>query len=121
MRIPIAYALSYPRRLSLSLPGLNLAQCSDLSFYEPDYEKFPALSLAFKALRKRGVLPAVLNAANEVAVDAFLDKKIPFLDIAAIVATVMERVQDGSEENLDDILAADKQARKVTEMLIHKG
>jgi 1-deoxy-D-xylulose-5-phosphate reductoisomerase len=112
MRIPIAYALSYPRRLSMSLPELNLAQCSRLEFHEPDYKKFPALALAFKAIRKGGTLPAVLNAANEVAVDAFLDEKIPFLEIAETVATVMEQVQEGSEDSIDDILAADKAARE---------
>jgi len=118
MRIPIAYALSYPRRLPMSLPGLNLAQCSNLEFHDPDYERFPALSLAFTAIRKGGVLPAVLNAANEVAVSAFLDEKISFLDIAATVATVMERVQDGSEDKLGDILAADRQARDVASTII---
>lgn len=118
MRIPIAYALSYPRRLAMSLPGLNLSQCSTLEFHDPDYDRFPALSLAFKAIRKGGVVPAVLNAANEIAVDAFLDKKIPFLDIAATVATVMEQVQDGSEDLIDDILAADTEARQVALALI---
>lgn len=118
MRIPIAYALSYPRRLPMSLPGLNLAQCSNLEFHDPDYERFPALSLAFTAIRKGGVLPAVLNAANEIAVAAFLDEKISFLDIAATVAKVMEQVKDGSEDDLDDILAADRQARDVANALI---
>lgn len=121
MRIPIAYALSYPRRLAMSLPGLNLAQCSNLEFHEPDYEKFPALSLAFKAIKKGGVLPAVLNAANEVAVDAFLNEKIPFLDIAATVATVMEQVQDGSEDSIDDILAADDAARDAATVVIENN
>ncbi len=111
MRIPIAYALSYPRRLKMDLPGLNLAQCSNLEFHKPNYERFPALSLAFLAIEKGGVLPAVLNAANEVAVDAFLNNEISFLDIAATVATVMDRVQDGSEDSISDILAADAQAR----------
>lgn len=118
MRIPIAYALSYPRRLAMPLPGLNLSQCSNLEFHDPDYDRFPALSLAFTAIRKGGVVPAVLNAANEIAVDAFLDKKIPFLDIAATVATVMEQVQDGSEDLIDDILAADTEARQVALALI---
>ncbi len=118
MRIPIAFALSYPRRLPMTLPGLNLAQCSNLQFVDPDYKRFPALPLAFTAIRAGGVLPAVLNAANEIAVDAFLDEKIPFLDIAATVATVMKRVQDGSEDKLDDILAADRLAREVATQLI---
>ncbi len=79
MRIPIAFALSYPRRLPMTLPGLNLAQCSNLQFVDPDYKRFPALPLAFTAIRAGGVLPAVLNAANEIAVDAFLDEKFPSL------------------------------------------
>ncbi len=118
MRIPIAYALSYPRRLAMSLPGLNLAECSNLEFHDPDFIRFPALGLAFTAIKKGGVGPAVLNAANEVAVDAFLGGKIPFLEIARTVATVMELVQDGSEECVDDILAADRQARNAATMLI---
>lgn len=119
MRIPIAYALSYPRRLKMDLPGLDLAQCSNLEFHKPDYERFPALSLAFQAIEQGGVLPAVLNAANEVAVAAFLDMKISFLDIAATVATVMGRVQDGSEDSLSDILAADAQARTEATAIIN--
>jgi 1-deoxy-D-xylulose-5-phosphate reductoisomerase len=119
MRIPIAYALSYPRRLPMSLPGLKLSQCSNLEFHDPDYERFPALSLAFTAIRKGGVCPAVLNAANEIAVAAFLDGKIPFLDIAATVATVMGQVQEGSEDSIDDILAADHGARNAATALIN--
>lgn len=118
MRIPIAYALSYPRRLAMDLPGLNLAQCSTLEFHDPDFERFPALSLAFQAIEHGGVLPAVLNAANEVAVAAFLDYEISFLDIAATVATVMEKVASGSEESIDDILQADAQARNVARDII---
>ncbi len=118
MRIPIAYALSYPRRLSMPLPGLNLTQCAHLEFHKPDYQKFKALALAFKAIRQGGVLPAVLNAANEVAVDAFLDKKLAFLEIATTVATVMDQVQTGSEDSLADILAADKAARDAATALI---
>ncbi len=118
MRIPIAYALSYPRRLPMSLPRLNLAQCSKLEFHAPDYDRFPALSLAFKAIRKGGTQPAVLNAANEVAVDAFLEGHISYLDIASIVAKVMDKVQDGSEDSIDDILLADRQAREETSLLV---
>ena len=118
MRIPIAYALSYPRRLKMDLPGLNLAQCSNLEFHEPDYERFPALSLAFDAIEHGGVLPAVLNAANEVAVAAFLAEEISFLDIAATVATVMEKVREGSEGSIDDILHADFLAREEARSII---
>jgi 1-deoxy-D-xylulose-5-phosphate reductoisomerase len=118
MRIPIAYALSYPRRLKMDLPGLNLAQCSSLEFHEPDYERFPALSLAFEAIEHGGVLPAVLNAANEVAVAAFLAAEISFLDIAKTVAKVMEKVQEGSENSIEDILHADFLARKEARYII---
>lgn len=118
MRIPIAYALSYPRRLPMSLPGLDLAACSNLEFHDPDYKRFPALSLAFTAIESGGVMPAVLNAANEIAVDAFLNGKIQFLEIAATVATVMETVQDGSEESVSDILQADRRARDAATALI---
>jgi len=118
MRIPIAYALSYPRRLPMDLPGLNLTQCATLEFHEPDYERFPALSLAFSAIEQGGVLPAVLNAANEVAVSAFLAGEISFLDIAATVSTVMEKVQDGHEDSIDDILHADSKARREARLII---
>lgn len=113
MRIPIAYALSYPKRLPLQLKPLQLSQCSNLEFYEPDYSCFPALGLAFAAIRAGGVAPAVLNGANEVAVAAFLAERIGFLDIARTVETALEKVQDGSDDSLEDILAADATARRV--------
>ncbi len=117
MRIPIAYALSYPERLPLNLNRLNLSQCANLEFVEPDYQRFPALGLAFDALERGGVLPAVMNAANEIAVDAFLNDKIAFPQIAEIVAATMERVNTGSDSVLDDILQADAEARRVAEEL----
>jgi 1-deoxy-D-xylulose-5-phosphate reductoisomerase len=121
MRIPIAYALSYPERLPLALPSLNLAQCARLEFLEPDHLSFPALNLAFHALRAGGVQPAVLNAANEVAVEAFLAGRITFPAIAETVARTMEHVQSGSEDSLDDILAADLGARREAERIVGLG
>jgi len=118
MRIPIAYALSYPKRLPLALKPLQLSQCGNLQFHEPDYERFPALALACHALRQGGVMPAVLNGANEIAVEAFLGGRISFPGIIATVARVMEKVQSGSEDSLDDILAADSRARYEAERLI---
>lgn len=118
MRIPIAYALSYPQRLPLKLQPLSLSQCSNLEFHEPDYACFPALKLAFEAIRAGGVAPAVLNAANEVAVDAFLHEKIRFPQIAATVAETLERVHQGSEDSLEDILAADATARLEATQLV---
>lgn len=118
MCIPIGYALSFPNRLPLELKKLSLAQCGRLDFTEPDYENFPALRLAFTALERGGVAPAVLNAANEVAVAAFLAEKIGFLEIVELVAITLDRVVVGDENKLDDILAADKEARIVTTALI---
>ena len=121
MRIPIAYALSYPDRLPLPLQPLQLSQCANLEFLEPDYLCFPALKLAFEALKRGGVVPAVLNAANEVAVDAFLDSRIRFPEIAETVARTMDIVQQGSEDSLDDILLADSEARVEARKLIEHG
>jgi len=118
MRIPIAYALSYPKRLPLQLKPLQLSQCSNLEFHEPDYTCFPALRLAFEAIRCGGVAPAVLNAANEVAVEAFLADKIRFPEIPRIVTRALERVHEGCEDSLDDILAADAEARRVAGELV---
>lgn len=120
MRIPIAYALSYPERLPLNLNRLNLSQCANLEFVEPDYRRFPALGLAFEALKKGGVLPAVLNAANEMAVDAFLHDKISFPEIAEVVAATMDKVNAGSDAVLDEILFADAEARKIAKEFTKK-
>ena len=111
MKIPIAYALSFPERMSLDLPSLNLGQCGNLQFLEPDYERFPALRLAFEALERGGVSAAVLNGANEVAVAAFLNGQIAFPRISAVVEETMSRVHGGSDVVLDDLLEADRNAR----------
>lgn len=121
MRIPIAYALSYPERLELQLKPLQLSQCANLEFIEPDYKRFPSLQLAFDAIDQGGVAPAVLNGANEVAVEGFLNNRISFPRIAEIVTATMDTVYQGSEENLDDILAADNSARMHAERLIEKS
>ncbi|MBM3225854.1 MAG: 1-deoxy-D-xylulose-5-phosphate reductoisomerase [Candidatus Tectomicrobia bacterium] len=89
MRIPIAYALAYPERLPNQLPSLNLFEVQTLQFYPPDLERFPCLRLAFEAAQSGGTMPAVLNAANEIAVQAFLDGAIPFLGIPAVIETTM--------------------------------
>jgi 1-deoxy-D-xylulose-5-phosphate reductoisomerase len=118
MRIPIAYALSYPKRLSLALKPLQLSQCGNLQFHEPDYARFPALTLAYQALRQGGVMPAVLNGANEVTVEAFLGGRLSFPGIIETVSKVLEKVQNGSEDSLDDIMAADSSARYEAERLV---
>ncbi|HBI13997.1 MAG TPA: 1-deoxy-D-xylulose-5-phosphate reductoisomerase [Desulfobulbaceae bacterium] len=113
MRIPIAYALSYPERLGLGLSRLSLSQCGNLSFAKPDYGRFPALQLAFDALAQGGTKPAVLNAANEIAVEAFLAGRLAFLDIATVVADTLSLASNGDEMDLQAILAADAQARTI--------
>jgi 1-deoxy-D-xylulose-5-phosphate reductoisomerase len=118
MRIPIAYALSYPQRLPLKLNRLALSQCDHLQFEEPDYQRFPALQLSFEALKRGGTAPAVLNSANEEAVEAFLHNRIAFPRIAEVVEESMERVNHGDENILEDILEADREARRVAGNLI---
>ncbi len=118
MKIPISYALSYPDRLELDLRPLQLSMCANLEFLEPDYVSFPALRLAFEAIEAGGVAPAVMNAANEVAVDAFLNARILFPDIAETVARTMDIVQKGSGDSLEDILQADTSARREALRLI---
>ncbi len=120
MRIPIAYALSYPERLPLQLQSLNLSRCASLQFLEPDNDSFPALQLAFTAIRKGGVHPAILNAANEVAVEAFLCTQIDFPQIAETVARTMDIVAEGKDTSLADILQADGEARRVARRLVHE-
>lgn len=118
MKIPIAYALSYPERMPLNLKPLNLWQCANLEFLQPDDDRFPALRLAFEALERGGVSAAVLNAANEVAVEAFLNNQISFPGIPAIVEKTMARIAGGSDTDLNDLLEADKAARLMTYQLI---
>jgi 1-deoxy-D-xylulose-5-phosphate reductoisomerase len=120
MRGPIAYALAYPERLELDLPALDLFASQTLTFLEPDTRRFPCLDLAFAACRTGGTMPAVLNAANEVAVQAFLDNRIPFAAIARLVDQTMQELGSGSATELEAILQADSQARRRAEELIGK-
>ena len=118
MRIPIAYALSYPERLRLNLPRLNLATAQDLSFSRPDFERFPALKLAYQVCKRGGTLPAVLNAANEVAVEAFLARKIRFPEIALVVAETVNHLPSGEAASIAAVLDADLAARMQAESII---
>src|SRR3989338_6907490 len=112
MKIPIQYALTYPKRLSLAGKRLDLAQIKKLDFGEPDFEKFPCLKYAFEAGKAGGTMPAVLNAANEVAVYAFLDGKIGFLDVAKIIKKQMDSHKAIKNPDIYEILEADKKARE---------
>ena len=113
MRTPIAHALAWPRRLASGVTFLDFARLGKLEFQAPDFARFPCLRLAFAALEAGGTAPAVLNAANEVAVQAFLDRRIRFTDIAAVVEHALERVPTSAAEELAAILDGDLQARTV--------
>jgi 1-deoxy-D-xylulose-5-phosphate reductoisomerase len=115
MRIPIAYALAYPERLELDLPRLDFFTVQTLTFQEPDLNRFPCLKLAFAACKAGGTMPAVLNAANEVAVQAFLDNRIPFSGIPRLVNLAMEEHALDPAAELEAILEADAWARRRTE------
>ena len=117
MRIPIAHALAWPQRLATQAPRLDLTQIARLSFMAPDEVRFPALRLAREALQAGAGAPSVLNAANEVAVAAFLARKIGFLDIAAIVEDVMQKLGAPPVPDLDAVLALDEAARIVATTL----
>ena len=112
MKVAIAYALSYPQRLPLHQPLPQFDASQSLTFEKPDLEKFPCLRLAFEACETGGSLPAVLNAANEVAVQAFLDQSIRFVDIPTVVAQTMDGHDTIAEPDLADILEADRWARQ---------
>ncbi|HEY1267102.1 MAG TPA: 1-deoxy-D-xylulose-5-phosphate reductoisomerase [Candidatus Binatia bacterium] len=112
MRIPIAYALSYPRRLQATWPRLELTELSELNFLPVEKKRYPALGLAFEALAAGGTMPAVLNAANEVAVAAFLDKRIGFRDIHRVIAATMEAHAPFHAGDVREILETDRWARE---------
>lgn len=118
MKTPIAYALSYPERLCLDLPALDLCQLGRLNFYPPDMARFRCLALAYRALRAAGTAPAVLNAANEIAVDAFLCRRIDFLAIADIIEHVLSQHEPLPLTHLDQVLAADAWAREAARSVI---
>jgi 1-deoxy-D-xylulose-5-phosphate reductoisomerase len=112
MTTPIAVALAWPQRMATSTARLDLARMGTLTFEAPDPERFPALRLAEAALKAGGAAPTILNAANEVAVELFLDRRIGFLDIAALVERVLERLGDQPLHALADVMAADSAARR---------
>ncbi|WP_298099401.1 1-deoxy-D-xylulose-5-phosphate reductoisomerase [Brevundimonas sp.] len=123
MKTPIAYALAWPDRIVWNAPRLDLAALGRLTFEAPDDERFPALKLARQALEAGGVAPIVFNAANEVAALAFLDRRLGFLNIAAVVADTLSRVtasgvDSGSDDACDAALAVDAQARRMAESII---
>lgn len=120
MRIPIAYALTYPQRLVNHLPALDLVKVGGLEFYKPDTKKFPCLAIARQAGLDGGTAPAVLNAADEVTVNAFLLKKIRFTDIPKAIERVLNRHKVIVRPSLENIMQADQWARTETENIIER-
>jgi len=121
MRHPIQYALTYPRRLKAKLEPFDLVASSPLQFSPPDTERFPCLGLAYDALAEGGAAPAVLNAANEVAVASFLAGRSAFGDIPAVIRGALDRHRGAPAATLEDILAADRLARKTAADLLASG
>jgi 1-deoxy-D-xylulose-5-phosphate reductoisomerase len=115
MRIPIAHALAWPQRMTTNCERLDLAQIGCLEFHEPDQQNFPATAIARAAIAAGGASPAIMNAANEVAVAAFLAGKIGFLDIVRLVEKVLEHYAPAAPQNIDDIMAVDGEARRYAE------
>jgi 1-deoxy-D-xylulose-5-phosphate reductoisomerase len=115
MRIPIAHTLAWPERMATPSPRLDLAAVARLEFEEPDLVRFPALRLARDVLKTGGGCPAILNAANEIAVEAFLQRRIGFLDIASTVAEVLDMLGTPPAETLDDVVALDQAARRAAD------
>ncbi|MBL8509241.1 MAG: 1-deoxy-D-xylulose-5-phosphate reductoisomerase, partial [Chitinimonas sp.] len=121
MRTPIAYGLAWPERIDAGVTALDLFQIARLDFEQPDTARFPCLALAFEALRMAGAAPAVLNAANEVAVAAFLAGTLGFADIARLNEQVMQQVSpDFDADTLEGLIAADAAARDVADAWISR-
>lgn len=119
MRTPIAYALGYPNRLESGVSSLDFFKIGQLDFEKPDTEKFPCLRLAFECLKMGGTAPAILNAANEIAVDAFLNHKIGFRDIPVMIESVLEQSDIHPASTLEVVIEADRQARQLATTWMH--
>jgi 1-deoxy-D-xylulose-5-phosphate reductoisomerase len=115
MRTPIAHALAHPERIEAGVGALDLFRIGRLDFTAPDFTRFPALRLGYRALREGGTSPATLNAANEIAVAAFLQGRLPFLAITAVIEAVMDELPPRPLASLDDVLHADTAARRQAE------
>jgi 1-deoxy-D-xylulose-5-phosphate reductoisomerase len=121
MRGPISYALFFPERTPGGFPAFELSKVGKLEFLPPDEDRFPCLRLGYEAGRAGGTMPAAMNAANEVAVNAFLEEKIPFPAIARVIEAVMVRHAPVDISSLEVVLSADSWARKETEEILKKG
>lgn len=120
MRLPIQYAFSYPKRIASSFDRLDFTQMTTLTFEQPDTEKFRCLALAYEALNQGGNMACIVNAANEIAVSAFLKEKISFVDISKLIEQTMNKVFFIKNPTYDDYVDTDTEARKIAEYLITK-
>ncbi len=120
MRIPIAHAMAWPERFDSGAAPLNIFDVKHMDFEQPDLKRFPCLRLAIEAVEAGGIMPAVLNAANEIAVAAFLDEKVRFTDIPFIIERSMHQFEADSADTLDIVLAADSKAREVAERIVEE-
>jgi 1-deoxy-D-xylulose-5-phosphate reductoisomerase len=118
MRVPIAYALHHPERVDVPVPMLDLTQVGSLTFEAPDLEAFPSLALAFAAARAGGTAPCVLNAANEVAVHAFLNERLGFLGIPAVIEGTLDRLPARPVHSFESLYAADADARRIASEIV---
>ena len=118
MRTPIAHALAYPERIDSGVAQLDLTSMGALQFHKPDYARFPCLALAFEALRAGGTAPALLNAANEIAVEAFLDERIGFRDIDRVLRRVMDENEHGAAHDIEAVMAQDARARAAASSIV---
>lgn len=118
MHLPIRYALGYPERLATEQPGLSLEQYASLTFERPDTNRFPLLRMAFDAIDAGGNTPCILNAANEIAVDAFLNGKIRFTDMPRVVGNTIEAIPHSSDISLSNLIATNDEARRVARQFL---
>lgn len=120
MKGPICYAIAYPQRFKKVLPSLDMSKVRELTFERPDNARYPCLHLAYEALKTGGTMPSVLNAANEVAVEAFLNKKIPFTKIYNVVANTMQKHKASKGKRIEDVLKASEWAKEKAEKTVKR-
>jgi 1-deoxy-D-xylulose-5-phosphate reductoisomerase len=120
MRIPISFALNYPKRNYYNFPRIDLIEIGKLSFSQPDTQRFPCLKYAYEALEIGGTAPAILNSANETAVQAFLQKRISFVQIPACIDFALSNIDILEEPSLEDVFETDRITRELTERFINK-
>ena len=119
MRTPISYAMRYPARMPLDLPSLDLTEVGKLTFCQPDHDRFPCLNLGYESLRIGGTMPAAMNAANEIAVEAFLNHGLRFIEIPQVIRSTMDAHAYRDITGLEDALEADRWAREKAGSLVH--